>query len=380
LLRAGTAILLVAMGALTVIRVPHGALWKPAVGATTMGYLLLPLAVVVTWSGDDFDAAGRTALFGAALLCTPWMRALASIGGIRSAVVRRFGDTPWTGGLAPARHGPLTLGGLLGTRAARHAPTRHVFDAVHGLGLEVYAGAGPGPHPVVLAIHGGSWNSGEPSQLPGVYHWLAARGITVAAMAYRFAPAHAFPAQHDDTRAALTWLVHHAEPLGIDPDQIVLYGRSAGGQLALLTGLDHPGAPIRGVVALYAPSDMVWSWHHPCNPRVMDSPTLLGEYMGGTIDEVPDRYEAASPIRFVDGQDPPVLMFHGSRDALVYAEQSRRMSKALAQQGVPNLLVETSWDIHGLDANLAGPGGQILLWTLERFLSHVLKPAAPHES
>ena len=66
---------------------------------------------------------------------------------------------------------------------------------------------------------------------------------------------------------------------------------------------------------------------------------------------------------------PPLLLIHGGRDELVFAEQSRRLAGRLDQAHARHLLLELPWATHGCDANPAGPGGQITTWAVERFLA-----------
>ena len=127
--------------------------------------------------------------------------------------------------------------------------------------------AAPEPRPIVVAVHGGSWQRGDSSQLPAINRCLAARGYGVAAINDRLAPQHVFPAARDDVVAAVRYLQSHAAELGLDADRVVLLGRSAGGQLALSAAYGMADPAVRGVVALYAPSDMNWSWENAGRTR-----------------------------------------------------------------------------------------------------------------
>jgi acetyl esterase/lipase len=280
---------------------------------------------------------------------------------------------------APARPAPLVLGDLLRVATPAVVPTRHLYREIDGeaLHLDLYLRAdAPRPLPVVVVIHGGSWNSGDSTQLAWLNGYLAARSVAVAAINYRLAPRHAFPAQHDDVLAALDWLQANAARLELDAARIAVLGRSAGGQLALLAAYTPREPAIRAVVTLYAPSDLNWSWAHPANPRVMDSPKILREYLGGTPAEAQARFDAASPIDLVTPRSPPTLLVHGSRDELVFAAQSRRLAQRLAQAHVRHLQLELPWATHGCDANPAGPGGQITTWAVERFLAAAFREPA----
>ena len=153
----------------------------------------------------------------------------------------------------------------------------------------------------------------------------------------------------------------------------MLAGRSAGGHLALLAGYTAADPAIRGVVAYYAPNDMTWSWNNPTNPRVLDSHKMLSDFLGGTPREASRKFLAASPLSFVDANDPPTLLLHGMRDELVFAAQSTRLAESLRGLGVRHLEIRFPWATHGLDANLSGPGGQLSTYAVERFLAYVTR-------
>ena len=153
----------------------------------------------------------------------------------------------------------------------------------------------------------------------------------------------------------------------------MLYGRSAGAHLALLTAYADGGVPgVRGVVALYPPTDLVWSWEHPTPERILDTPTTLSEFMAGALSERREAYVAASPLSQVGPGAPPTLLVHGVRDELVWHEQSERLAAVLETHGVPHVLLSLPWATHGCEANLSGPSGQLLRATLEPFLAAVL--------
>lgn len=116
---------------------------------------------------------------------------------------------------------------------------------------------------------------------------------------------------------------------------------------------------------------MVWSWEHPSNPRVFDSPGVLSAFLGGAPAEQPRAYEDASPLRFVGPGVTPTLLIHGARDELVFQRQSERLAARLDEVGVANLHLALPWATHGCDANAAGPSGQLGTYAIERFLAAV---------
>ena len=87
-----------------------------------------------------------------------------------------------------------------------------------------------GPAPALLWNHGGGFLFGSPIQDEASSIGFARElGLTVVAPRYRKAPRHTAPAPVEDAHAALSWMVAEAEPLGVDPDRIVIGGASAGG-------------------------------------------------------------------------------------------------------------------------------------------------------
>jgi len=89
--------------------------------------------------------------------------------------------------------------------------------------------------PALLYMHGGGLLIGTPHQDERQLRKIADDlGVVVAAVRYRLAPEHQYPAARDDCYDALLWL---AEQPGIDPNRIAVGGGSAGGGLAVATAL-----------------------------------------------------------------------------------------------------------------------------------------------
>ena len=381
ILRLVLAGLLFGLGLLGVFKVPIGLLWKPAVVATEWGHVVavFPLLLLV-WSLSARGGGGSGRWITVGLSAAASLLLLSSLGRALSygkEAEARLADAfpgvplPALPG-APARSAPVVLGDLLWASFPKVTPTRHLYREIDGdsLYLDLYQREdAPRPQPIVVVIHGGSWNSGDSTQLAWLNSYLAARGLTVAAINYRLAPRHIFPAQRDDALAALAWLKENASRLGLDASRVAFLGRSAGGQLALLAAYTAHDPAVRAAVALYAPSDLNWSWEHPTNPLVLDTPKTLREYLGGTPAEVKAQFDAASAIDFIAPGSPMTLLIHGTRDELVLVEQSRRVERRLAEESVPHVLLELPWATHGCDANPAGPGGQITTWAVERVLA-----------
>ena len=370
---------------LTVVEAPTSMLWLAALGVTEWGYWLAPLPLLTWLPGWSSSRNGRIGawlgLVAAFFLMTPLVRAAVFVQAWPDGLPAFFKDAaPRATSSTLQRTAPLVLADLLLGVSSSDITMRSVVYATKGdqrLAIDLYQQrgqpAGANPAPGVIVIHGGSWQHGNRSELAALNRYLAARGYVVASVGYRFAPEWPFPAARDDVREAIAFLKVHAGEYGLDLHRLVLLGRSAGGQLALLVAYAEPDPAIRGVISLYAPADMKYGYEHPSNPWVLDSRAVLEAYLGGNPSQVSATYEAASPIRFVSVDTVPTLLVHGGRDELVFPAQSERLAVRLAQAQRPHYFLRLPWATHGCDVHFNGPCGQISTYAIERFLSAVTR-------
>ncbi|MEW5980756.1 MAG: alpha/beta hydrolase [Acidobacteriota bacterium] len=346
----------------------EGSAWVALAG------VLLVVGTRATRLGTGIAAIG---LLSAATASVPLARALPVAASVPAQFDRVFGPPgplPAAGGVP--RSAPLVLVDLWrGLDLPDVTPTTFAYREVDGaeLAMDVLRPSGSGPWPGIVVVHGGSWSGGARTEFSGLSRYLVDRGFIVASMDYRLAPRWSYPAAAEDVMTAIEALKENARDIGLDATRLVLLGRSAGGQLALLAAYTANDPAIRGVVSFYAPSDLVYGYEHPADPRVFDSTRVLTTYIGGHLIAKRDQYRAASPVAYVDQSTPPTLLIHGTPDELVDKEQSRRLDRRLADAGVPHLLVELPWASHGCDYFLRGPCGQISTYAVERFLRSVLR-------
>lgn len=241
------------------------------------------------------------------------------------------------------------------------------------LTLDYYPAQGAGDAPWVLLIHGGGWESGDSSQLAEL-NWLLARwGLAVFAINYRLAPQNKWPAPLDDARAAVEFIRTRASEFGIFPERWAVVGRSAGGQIAGVLAYTMPENAPKGLVSLYAPSDLFLAWKSSKPGAILEPLTLLKNYLGGSPQEVPHQYQTGSPLLLATAASCPTLLVHGQEDKLVWCRQSERLEARLRDLKVPAAFLSLPWATHGFDFNLAGPGGQLFAQTLRHFLTQVLR-------
>ncbi|MDP9364844.1 MAG: alpha/beta fold hydrolase, partial [Chloroflexota bacterium] len=181
--------------------------------------------------------------------------------------------------------------------------------------------AGAGPHPCAVVIHGGFWRARYDLEHIGhLCRALAGAGVATWNLEYRRVgePGGGWPGTFRDVAWGAGFLFEVAPRYGIDAERVVVLGHSAGGHLALwlasgAQGTDDPdldrGMPLRfrGVVALAGVSNLRLAWALGLSDRAVEG------LLGGTPEEVPDRYAGASPRELVPLGVRQVLI-HGDED------------------------------------------------------------------
>jgi acetyl esterase/lipase len=209
-----------------------------------------------------------------------------------------------------------------------------------------------GPVPVLMYIHGGGWRGGsKESSVLRLLPWLE-KGWAVVNVQYRLAEVSLAPAAVEDCLCALRWVIRNAEEYDIDPDRIVVTGNSAGGHLALTTGMvpasagldrECPGNEDLSVAAIinwYGITDVGDLLHGP------NMKTYAVTWMGS----MPNRFEIAervSPLTYVRDGLPPILTIHGDADPTVPYQHGIRLQEELTKAGVSNELHTVPGGGHG---------------------------------
>ena len=165
---------------------------------------------------------------------------------------------------------------------------------------ELYLPAGPGPHPVLVLIHGGCWRAQYGlAPLGQLCDALRAEGVAVWSLEYRrLGSGGGWPTTLQDVAAGADWLRSIAAPL--DLGRVLTAGHSAGGHLALWLaarprlprGAELWAAdplPVRGVLALAPLADLAAAADRGlCG-------TAVTELLEAGPTAAPERYAAASP-------------------------------------------------------------------------------------
>ena len=227
----------------------------------------------------------------------------------------------------PARTSRLRL-----IRDVLTRPERHSYGPARSQRADLYVPPGDGPHPVVVLLHGGYWRSryGK-SLMRGLAGDLARRGFAAWNVEYRRVGRHrgGWPMTFEDVGTAIDLLAEAGDGR-LDLDAVDVVGHSAGGQLAIWAAArEEPGVPVRRVVVQSAVLDMVRAG------------APAHEFLGGTPDEVPERFAAADPMQLIP-LGRPTLVVHGAEDETVPVKRARLFHEAAKAAGDPVELVEPS--------------------------------------
>ena len=207
-------------------------------------------------------------------------------------------------------------------------------------------------YPVVVWIHGGAWMSNDKyadmGYMKSTLKEFIEKGYAVASIDYRWSTMAIFPAQIQDCNQALEFLYQNANKYKLDKNRMALIGFSAGGHLANLVGLSNnnnvkdfyadgkkPHFKIKVVLDFYGPIDfLTLKGHDSKDPR---SPINL--LLGGTVADNEAKAKQASPVTYIDKNDPPFLIVQGEKDESVNPDQAITLSEKLEAAGVKNDLI-----------------------------------------
>src|SRR5262245_23626012 len=184
-----------------------------------------------------------------------------------------------------------------------------------------------GPHPVVIVIHGGFWRAKyDLEYISPVCDDLTLAGVATWNLEYRRlgSPGGGWTGTFDDMTAGRDHLHSIAIQFGLDLNRVIALGHSAGGHLAMW--LASQKKLLRGVVSLAGVVDLKRAWELRLSNNVVE------EFLGGSPDEVPDRYRFASPIEQLPFAIPQNLI-HGTIDASVPYEISQRYVQTARLRG-----------------------------------------------
>lgn len=204
--------------------------------------------------------------------------------------------------------------------------------------------------PVVVYLHGGSWARGDKrDNAVERLERTAMNGVAVASANYRLVPEHIYPAQIHDVKAAVRWLRANGTARGLATGKVGIWGASAGGYLATMTGLTAGDGELEGTVGDHLDQSstvqavVTWFSHHdfvtmsrqsPLERRLRGTPIAAALFGLDEIAQDDALVRNASPVRRILAGAPPFLIAHGDCDHIVWTSESANMLAALSREGI----------------------------------------------
>ena len=240
-----------------------------------------------------------------------------------------------------------------------------------------------GPVPTVMCIHGGGWVAGNKDSYSLLLMPYLAKGWAAVNVEYRLASSSLAPAAVEDCRRALRWLWVHAKQYNLDTTKIIVTGHSAGGHLALITGLLPPISEFdrtpewaQELIPLHVAAIINWFGITDVTD-LLDGPNMQPYAVSwlGTLSNREDLARRVSPINYVGPSSPPTLSIHGTKDPLVPYTHATRLHEALTKAGVPNKLITIPGGGHG---GFSNKDLDMIYRAIDAFLNeNVIQPDEP---
>lgn len=202
----------------------------------------------------------------------------------------------------------------------------------------VYRKSDRAAQPAIIWIHGGGYilGSAEDERARVFAHEC---DCTVFSVDYRLAPEHPFPAGPNDCYATLSWVMSHADELGVDSSRVVLGGASAGGGMAAgvaLMNRDRDNFPLRLQLLLYP---MIDNLHDTLSGKIENHPVWKRQtsfnawemYLDGKPGRHASPYAAAARAENLTGL-PPAYICVGAAD--LFRDENLDYAQRLDRAGV----------------------------------------------
>ncbi len=188
-----------------------------------------------------------------------------------------------------------------------HVQDRAIPGPDGAIPIRVYTPRGHGPFAAVVYFHGGGWVQGDLETHDRFCRSLCNESAAVvAAIDYRLAPEHPYPAGAEDCYTATAWLAGHPRAVNIDADRVAVLGDSAGGNLAAVVALmarDRGGPALRLQVPLFPVTDFNFettSYLANATGYLLEKASMEWYWGHYVRDEVEGREPYASPLRADD--------------------------------------------------------------------------------
>ncbi|KAA0931255.1 alpha/beta hydrolase [Psychrobacter sp. ANT_H59] len=201
-------------------------------------------------------------------------------------------------------------------------------------------------YPMVVFVHGGSWESGSKEEYAFVGQSLAQAGYVTAVINYRKAPEHVYPDYVEDTAQAIAWSYKNAKRFHANPERFAVVGHSAGAFNAVAAVANEDFLKPYGIKPKDITAVIGIAGPYSYDFRKFSSVTAFA------ADATPDE---VMPDRQIKGQQPPYLLLTAEKDKVVYATNTTKMTQALKAAGVTVQTSEIAGASHATSIGAMAP-------------------------
>lgn len=198
--------------------------------------------------------------------------------------------------------------------------------------LNVFSPKKKGNYPVLLFVHGGSWNSGKKEIYDFFGSRMARRKVVTVVIDYPLAPEYTVDAMEKAVVQAVNWTSENIENYKGDPDQIYISGHSAGahlaGLVAMKASLFSEETPLKGAI-LNDPGGL------DMDRYLADSGQTTGKKFIKSFTDDPNVWKEHSPINFLGQTDVPLMIMEGGKTYPSITQTVGIFRKSAEAKGIP---------------------------------------------
>ncbi|MFF7474502.1 alpha/beta fold hydrolase [Streptomyces sp. NPDC008092] len=282
------------------------------------------------------------------------------------------------------------------------------------LKLDIQVPKTSGKKPLVVYVTGGGWVTADRTGNLDQRTYVADQGYVVASVQYRTTTGGAtYKDALADVKSAIRYLRANAGTYGIDTDRVFVWGQSAGGYLAAMTGvtsgdtkydvgahLDQSSA-VQGVVDEFGPanlSELAADYDRAAQDFNYAKGNSAAQWVYGpgttkSVAQYTSQVAAADPATHITSSTPPFLLMHGTADPLVSPSQTLNLFTALKDKGVDAQRVVLTGAGHGdlsvaaltgapsgTPSSTSSPDSATEPWSTEKTMSHITGFLSAHSS
>lgn len=204
--------------------------------------------------------------------------------------------------------------------------------------------------PTLLFIHGGGWTSGDKISRSLFLMPFVEKGWCVVTANYRHLDQTTLTGCISDARSALNWIYENTDKYKFDTSRIVVSGESAGGHLALMTGLINDDQKfqmpktgkkmnVAGIINWFGVADLN-----------LASKTWDENYINTVVQDAADTesfLKICSPLTYLTKNAPPIITIHGDLDVSARYDQAVLLHGELEKMGLSNEFITIKGKKHG---------------------------------